>query len=112
MTDDELRALVREAIAKHLGTGAPAPPSAAAAPTPAWRAHVSFGKFLLPRGADRASSSRPFPVTTAASASPTATDAVSARSGLLGAERSRRIQSNRAMRRYCGGRRRDNEQHE
>jgi hypothetical protein len=52
MTDDELRALVREAIAKHLGTGAPAPPSAAAAPTPAWRAHVSFGKLLLPRGDD------------------------------------------------------------
>jgi len=51
MTDDELRALVREAIAKHLGTGAPAPP-AAAAPTPAWRTHVSFGKFLLPRGDD------------------------------------------------------------
>jgi hypothetical protein len=51
MTDDELRALVREAIAKHLGTGAPAPP-AAAAPTPGWRAHVSFGKFLLPRGDD------------------------------------------------------------
>jgi hypothetical protein len=52
MTDDELRALVREAIAKHLGPGAPAPPPAAAAPTPAWRAHVSFGKFLLPRGDD------------------------------------------------------------
>jgi hypothetical protein len=51
MTDDELRALVREAIAKHLGPEAPAPP-AAAAPTPVWRAHVSFGKFLLPRGDD------------------------------------------------------------
>jgi hypothetical protein len=49
MTDEELRALVRESIARHLGT--PAPP-AATAPTPAWRAHASFGKFLLPRGDD------------------------------------------------------------
>jgi hypothetical protein len=51
MTDDELRALVRDAIAKHLG-GAPAAAPPAAAPTPTWRAHASFGKFLLPRGDD------------------------------------------------------------
>ena len=49
MTDDELRALVRDAIAKHLGSS-PSVPPAAAASTPAWRAHTSFGKFLLPRG--------------------------------------------------------------
>lgn len=49
MTEDELRALVRDAIARHLGADAPAP---AAAATPAWRAHPSFGKFLLPRGED------------------------------------------------------------
>jgi len=51
MTDDELRALVRDAIAKHLGGSASAPPAAAVS-TPAWRAHMSFGKFLLPRGDD------------------------------------------------------------
>ena len=53
MTDDELRALVQEAIARHLGE---APERAAAvgspAPAPLWRAHPSFGKFLLPRGDD------------------------------------------------------------
>jgi hypothetical protein len=51
MTDDELRALVRDAIARHLGGAAPAPgvPSAAA-PVPPWRAHASFGKFLVLRG--------------------------------------------------------------
>ena len=49
MTDEELRALVRESIARHLGTPAP---TAATVPTPAWRAHASFGKFLLPRGDD------------------------------------------------------------
>ena len=51
MTDDELRALVRDAIAKHLG-GSPTAPPAAAAATPGWRAHASFGKFLVPRGDD------------------------------------------------------------
>ena len=50
MTDDELRALVREAIARHLGGQAPAAPPVAAASTPAWRAHPSFGKFLVTRG--------------------------------------------------------------
>jgi hypothetical protein len=51
MTDDELRALVKDAIARHLGEGAQPPPSsAAAAPVPLWRAHPSFGKFLVPSG--------------------------------------------------------------
>ena len=49
MTDDELRALVRDAIARHLG-GAPAAAAAPAAPVPLWRAHPSFGKFLVLRG--------------------------------------------------------------
>ena len=48
MTEDELRALVRDAIGRHLGGGAEARP-AAAAPTPPWRAHPSFGRFLLVR---------------------------------------------------------------
>ena len=53
MTDDELRALVREAIARHLGRE-PRESSTAGvtAPAPLWRAHPSFGKFLLPRGDD------------------------------------------------------------
>jgi hypothetical protein len=50
MTDDDLRALVRDAIARHLGGGAPAAAPAAAAPVPLWRAHPSFGTFLVPRG--------------------------------------------------------------
>ena len=50
MTDDELRALVRDAIARHLGSGATPPAPAAAGPVPLWRSHPSFGKFLVPRG--------------------------------------------------------------
>jgi hypothetical protein len=51
MTDEELRGLVREAIARHLGnqTSTAARPAAAAS-TPAWRAHPSFGRFLVTRG--------------------------------------------------------------
>jgi hypothetical protein len=57
MTDDELRALVREAIGRYLGPQAPAAPAAGPAagtpvPAPLWRSHPSFGKFLLPRGDD------------------------------------------------------------
>ncbi|MGE0042497.1 MAG: hypothetical protein AB7H88_11685 [Vicinamibacterales bacterium] len=49
MTDDELRALVRTAVARHLGRAdAPARPPAAR-PTPPWRAHPSFGRFLIAR---------------------------------------------------------------
>ena len=53
MTDDELRALVREAIARHLG-GEPERPTTVGTPVsaPAWREHPSFGKFLVPRGDD------------------------------------------------------------
>ena len=53
MTDDELRRLVRDAIARHLGTpsGVPAhqgEPGGRA--EPAWRAHPSFGRFLVTAG--------------------------------------------------------------
>lgn len=56
MTDQELRALVRAAVARHLAQGdagapgaqEPARPSGAA-PVPLWRAHPSFGRFLLVR---------------------------------------------------------------
>ena len=76
MTDDELRALVRDAIARHLGPGTQTwghgrgqdtrgqavraddarPVSASGArsrdsrPDPPWRAHPRFGKFLGMRG--------------------------------------------------------------
>jgi hypothetical protein len=49
MTDDELRALVRDAIRRHLG-GAASDASTAAAPVPLWRAHPSFGKYIVPGG--------------------------------------------------------------
>ena len=50
MTDDELRALVREAIARHLG-GQPRESSTAGVPAPAplWRAHPSFDRSGRPR---------------------------------------------------------------
>lgn len=50
MTDDEVRALVRAAIARHLGTPAttsPSPSPGQPGAQPAWRAHPSFGRFLL-----------------------------------------------------------------
>ncbi len=52
MTDDELRALVRDAIARHMGEAAAGPAPGTPAPLPLWRSHPSFGKFLLPRGDD------------------------------------------------------------
>ena len=52
MTEQELRALVREAIARHLeGQGAAAGPAAASAFVPVAsvvRAHLSHAKFALP----------------------------------------------------------------
>jgi hypothetical protein len=50
MTDQELRALVREAIAHHTGSRGPAPVSPA--PAVLFRQHVSHGMFTLPVGAD------------------------------------------------------------
>jgi len=51
MTDDELRTLVRAAIARHAGTGdAPAPP---AVRTAGAHLHPSHGRFArLPSGSD------------------------------------------------------------
>ncbi len=54
MKDEEIRALVRDAIARHLGrpegvgASAPQPP-----PAPPWRAHASFARFLVPSGTDQ-----------------------------------------------------------
>lgn len=53
VTDDELRALVRDAIARHLGASHTTEPTTATAPVPLWRAHPSFGKFLVSRGDDQ-----------------------------------------------------------
>ena len=52
MTDDELRTLVRNAIARHAGLAVRPDPAAPgeAHPAPPWRAHPSFGKFLVPGG--------------------------------------------------------------
>ena len=56
MTDDELRKLVRDAIQRHLG-GTPgrdavATHTHASGAEPPWRAHASFGKFLVLRNDD------------------------------------------------------------
>lgn len=52
MTDDELRALVRDAIVRHTGRAMPSAAGSRHAPPadPPWRAHPSFGKFLVPGG--------------------------------------------------------------
>jgi hypothetical protein len=52
MTDEELRALVRDAIARHLGGASQPVAPGTPAPAPLWRAHPSFGRFLIPRGED------------------------------------------------------------
>ena len=48
MTEQEVRTLVREAIARHAGR----PAAPAAAQPPASRQHASHGLFVLPAGAD------------------------------------------------------------
>ena len=61
MTDDELRALVREAIARHLpgtagaagSSGSSGSSGSAGSAAPPWRAHPSFGKYLVPRGTEQ-----------------------------------------------------------
>jgi hypothetical protein len=50
MTDEELRALVRDAISRHLGPQTESPAPVAPAAVPPWRAHPSFGKFLVTSG--------------------------------------------------------------
>jgi hypothetical protein len=50
MTEDDLRALVRDAVSRHLGAaGAPDPASPAGSPGAPAPGHPSFGKYLLPR---------------------------------------------------------------
>jgi len=49
MTEQEIRMLVRDAIARHTGQTASAPPRAAPA---FFHLHASHGMFALPDGAD------------------------------------------------------------
>jgi hypothetical protein len=51
MTDQELRALIRESIAKHLGPSVPRSAAAAEAGA-AWGEHASHGLLPLARGGD------------------------------------------------------------
>lgn len=53
MTDEELRALVRDAIARHLGSGTASARAEEPVNVPLWRSHASFGKYLLPTGTDQ-----------------------------------------------------------
>lgn len=54
MTEQDLRALVRDAIARHIqgSPAAHAPLMGAVRETPLPRAHVSHGMFPLPSGSD------------------------------------------------------------
>ena len=53
MTDDEIRVLVRAAIAKHIGGGVPAPEPMPSAPVAVISAaSMSFGQYALSRAAD------------------------------------------------------------
>ena len=51
MTEQELRALVREAIARQI-TGPGGVAEATRAPATSWRSHQSHAMFMIPAGAD------------------------------------------------------------
>jgi hypothetical protein len=59
VTEDELRQLVRETIARHLGADTPVAPAgrprqaAALLPVADWRRHSSHVRFVLPSGRDQ-----------------------------------------------------------
>jgi hypothetical protein len=46
VTDDELRALVRAAVARHVSGAAAAAPAAPRVVAPDWRGHASHGQYL------------------------------------------------------------------
>lgn len=52
MTDDEIRDLVRGAIARHLGAPSPSGPAPAAASAPVLPVPIAFSRYQLPRAAD------------------------------------------------------------
>jgi hypothetical protein len=63
VTEDELRQIVRETVARHLGVDSPVPASAGARPChavvpgqlpmPDWRRHPSHLRLVLPSGRDQ-----------------------------------------------------------
>ena len=50
MTDDEIRQLVRTAIARHLGGSAPV--TATSQPAPAQPVPIAFARYAIPRAPD------------------------------------------------------------
>jgi len=52
MTEQELRALIRESIARHLGSTAPQPPIGGFEASAPSRVHASHGLLPLARGGD------------------------------------------------------------
>jgi hypothetical protein len=52
MTEQELRALVREAIARHLPPAGPDAGASAVQPVAVLRAHLSHAQFVMPAGMD------------------------------------------------------------
>jgi hypothetical protein len=53
MTDEQLRALVRDSVARHLGREAASVPAMAAAPSAALRLHPSHYRYALTSGGDQ-----------------------------------------------------------
>jgi hypothetical protein len=49
MTEEDLRALVRQAVARHLSAAEPGAGASTGPDTPAPGVHPSFGRYLLPR---------------------------------------------------------------
>jgi hypothetical protein len=50
MHEDDLRAMIRDAIARHLGAGslgAEAMAKASPSPAPMWKSHLSHGRFVF-----------------------------------------------------------------
>ena len=52
MTEQELRVLVREAIARQTAGPGGGMVAATRAPAASWRSHDSFAMFMIPAGAD------------------------------------------------------------
>jgi hypothetical protein len=52
MTDDEIRDLVRSAIARHLGAPSASGPAPGPAPTPVQAVPIAFARYPLPRAAE------------------------------------------------------------
>ena len=62
MTEDELRALVRQAVARHLAGGTEAPAAAPGAGAPAPAVHPSFGANHYACDSGRGDTPPPWPI--------------------------------------------------